>query len=176
MHLEMEPVAKGYALWLMPEEPMFSLLANTISRLSQELSTPFFEPHVTLLGGITVPEEEALAKCASLASILRRFRIELGDIGYLDEYFRCLFISVLQGDPIMKAHQAAQEAFDFQDESPYMPHVSLVYGNLRIETKKGIAASFGSLSGQALEVSHLSLYKVSGAPREWECAKRFGLR
>jgi len=176
MPADTNPIGKGYALWLTPEEPMFSLLAGEISRLSQEYSTPRFDPHVTLLSGITTPEEEALAKSASLTGRLKPFRIELGEIGYLDEYFRCLFVSVVPTSPILKAHQAAREAFEIRDKSPYSPHLSLVYGELRIETKKGIAAGLGYLAGQALEIRRLSLYLVSGAPHEWKCVERFDLR
>jgi 2'-5' RNA ligase len=167
---------KGCAIWLMPEEPMFSLLRRKISRLSQEFSTPLFEPHVTLLAGIIVPEEECMAKCASLAGCLKPFRIELGDIGCSDEYFRCLFVSVVPADPIIQAHRAARETFNFRDEPAFMPHLSLLYGKLQIETKKGIAAAHRFLSGQALDVRCLTLYQVSGIPHGWKCVGNFDLR
>ncbi|HUX10107.1 MAG TPA: 2'-5' RNA ligase family protein [Terriglobia bacterium] len=173
---EMEPFGKGYALWLTPQEPMFSLLAGEISRLSQAYSTPRFDPHVTLLSGITAPEEDAVARSASLAGRLKPFRIELGEIDYLDEYFRCLFVSVIPTDPILKAHLSAREAFGLQDETAYLPHLSLIYGKLGIETKKGIAARLGSLPGQEFEVRGLVLYRVRGALREWKCLEKFNLR
>ena len=134
MPADTNPIGKGYALWLTPEEPMFSHLAGRISRLSQEYSTPGFDPHVTLLSGITAPEEESLAKSASLAGDFKPFRIELGDISYLDEYFRCLFICVVPTDPISKARHSAREAFEIRDMSPYRPHLSLVYGKLQLYT------------------------------------------
>ena len=173
---EMEPFGKGYALWLTPQEPMFSLLAGEISRLSQAYSTPRFDPHVTLLSGITAPEEDAVARSASLAGRLKPFRIELGEIDYLDEYFRCLFVSVIPTGPILKARRAACEAFEVRDNPPYAPHLSLVYGKLGIETKKGIAARLGSLPGQEFEVRGLVLYRVRGALREWKCLEKFDLR
>jgi 2'-5' RNA ligase len=175
MSLAMPPVGKGYAIWLMPEEPMFSLLAGEISRLSREHSTPRFDPHVTLVGGITLPEEDALAASASLAGLLKPFRMELGTVGYLDEYFRCLFIRVLSDDAITKAHQAACRAFGLTD-TPYMPHVSVIYGKLRLDTKKRIAKGLGSLSGRMVKVRHLLLYRVSGPLHEWKRAERFDLK
>lgn len=166
-------VGKGYSLWLMPGEPMFSRLAEEIAKLSQELATPLFEPHVTLLGGIMLPGEEVLGRSASLAGSLKPFRIELGNIGYLDEYFRCLFVRVVSTDPILKAHQTAREAIGQHDELPYMPHLSLIYGMLGIEMKKKIVAGLGSLAGQAFEVNSLVVYRVSGSPTGWNFAKRF---
>lgn len=173
---DMNPVGKGDALWLVPEEPMFSLLAGRISWLSREYSTPRFDPHVTLLSGITGQEQEIRSKFVLSASSLKPIRVELGDIAYLDEYFRCLFIRVVPSGPIIKAHQAARETFEMRSESAYMPHLSLVYGRLRLETKKKISADLSSLSGQALELGHLKLYRVSGTPGEWICIERFDLR
>lgn len=171
-----EPLGKGYALWLVPEEPIFTLLARKISRLSQKLSTPLFEPHVTLLGGITAPEEEIVGKLASLASWLRPFRIELEEIGYCDEYFRCLFFSVVRTDPVIKAHRAARETFNLRHKEVYMPHLSLFYGRLRVDTKMGIAAACSLLSGQSFRVLSLKLYRVSGSPHEWNRIATFDLR
>lgn len=172
MSPETGAVGKGYALWLVPGEPLFSRLAAQIARLSRKLATPLFEPHITLLGGITLPEEEVIARSVSLAGALKPFQIELGKIGYLDEYFRCLFIRAVPADSILNAHQAAQEIFRQQGGPPYEPHISLIYGKLGIETKKEIAAGFASLAGQTFEVESLAVYRVRGAPSEWSLIQR----
>ena len=175
MPTDVSPVGKGYALWLMPEEPAFSLLAGEISRLSQECSTPRFDPHVTLLGGITVAEAEALASTVPLAESLKPFGLELGEIGYLEDYFRCLFVRVIPTDSLINANQTAREVFRLPNEPPYMPHLSLVYGKLQMEKKKVIAARCGFLSGRALEIRHLTLFRVTGTPDEWKCVEKFRL-
>lgn len=168
-------VGKGYALWLVPDEPMFSLLAGTISQLSRQCSTPTFDPHITLLAGITMEEQAALAKAASLASSLKPLRLELDDVGYLDEYFRCLFIRVVPTAPIMEANRAAREAFGLRKDFGYMPHLSLVYGNLALDEKKAIADALGPQSGQIINVQKLRLYRVSGPVHQWKCVGEFGL-
>ena len=171
MSLDIRAVGKGYSLWLIPGEPLFSRLAGEIARLSRDLATPLFEPHITLLGGITLPEEDVLARSVSLAGSLKPFQIELGDIGYLDEYFRCLFVRVVPAAPILKAHRAAQAAFRLRDQPAYMPHVSLVYGKLAMEMKEKIAAEFGRLAGQSFEANSLVVYQVRGTPCEWNLIK-----
>lgn len=171
-----DSVGKGYALWLMPKEPMFSLLAGKISRLSHEYSTPRFDPHLTLLSEITGQEQEIRAKSGALASSFTPIKAELGGIGYLDEYFRCLFIKVVPTSAFIKANQAAQEAFEMRNKQLYMPHLSLVYGRMRLETKKKIAAEFGSLSGQTLEWNQVKLYSVVGPLDDWKCIETYDLR
>ena len=170
------PVGKGYALWLVPVEPAFSLLSRHIARLSRELSTPQSNPHITLLSGITLPEEETLARSAVLGGSLRPFQIELGDINCLDEFFRCIFVSVIPDLPILKAHQAAREIFGMHDEPPYMPHISLVYGKLRPETSERIVAELASMTVRRSEICQLAIWRVSGPVHEWMCIKRFDLK
>jgi 2'-5' RNA ligase len=174
MLLEANPVGIGYALWLAPGEPAFSLLAGEIYRLSREHSTPPFDPHITLLSRIVLPEENALAKSAALARILKRFVIELGEIGCLDEYFRCLFVTVVANPSVLRVRQAACRVFARQN-APYMPHLSLVYGNLPVEIKRRVVAGLSSLSGQAFQVRRLTLHRVSGPVRQWKCIKAFDL-
>jgi 2'-5' RNA ligase len=169
------PVGKGYALWLTPAEPIFNRFAREISRLSRELSTPRFDPHVTLLGRILLSEEKALARSARLAGMLKPTRVELSKIAHLDEYFRCLFVTVVGPDSIIKARQTACRVLGRQN-TVYMPHVSLVYGKLSAAARERIAARMSSMSGQAFNVRSLALYRVSGAPREWKCIRRFALK
>lgn len=176
MPLDTNAVGKGCALWLIPREPMFNLLAGRISALSREYSTPLFEPHVTLLSGITSQEQEILAKSRLLASSLKPVHVELGDVDYLDEYFRCLFFRIVSASPIMKAHHAAQKTFGLENEPAFEPHLSLLYGKLQLETKKKIAEDVGSLSGQRLELDHLELYRVSCTLDAWKCLEKFDLR
>jgi 2'-5' RNA ligase len=174
LSLHTNPVGKGYALWLTPEEPIYSLLAGEIYRLSQEHSTPPFEPHITLLSRIALPEENALAKTATLARIVKPFRIELGEIGYLDEYFRCLYVAVVADPSILRARQAACRVFARQN-TPYMPHLSLVYGKLLVEFKRRVATGTSSLPSRPFQVSRLTLYRVGGPVRQWKCIKAFDL-
>jgi 2'-5' RNA ligase len=176
MSLDTNPIGKGYALWLMPAEPMFNLLAGEIARLSREYVTPQFDPHVTLLGGITLPEEDTLARSAALAGSMKPFQVELGEIGYLDEYFRSLFIRVVLSDAIIKARQSACEVFGHGDKPPYMPHVSLVYGKLELETKKRIVTGLGWLSDEAFDVRSIGVYRVNGPLADWKYVERFELR
>ena len=154
---------------------MFSRLAREISRLSRQLSTPRFEPHITLLSRITLPEENARGNSAVLARCLRPCRIELDDIDDLDEFFRCVLATVRPGKAILEAHQAACRVFA-RRHAPYKPHVSLVYGKLPAETRKKLAGGLGQLPGQAFEVRKMALYRVSGPVRLWKCIEQFDLK
>lgn len=170
-----DPVGKGYALWLMPDQPMFIRLAREVSRLSRQLSTPRFEPHITLLSRISQPEGTALRRSTRLADSLRPFRVVLADVDHLDEFFRCVFATVRPGKAILNARLAACRAFARQHE-PYVPHVSFVYGGLPAGSRKEIAGSLGQFPGQGFEVHRLALYRVNGPVRQWKCIETFDIK
>ncbi|MGH7968544.1 MAG: 2'-5' RNA ligase family protein, partial [Limisphaerales bacterium] len=132
----------------MPDQPMFSRLAREVSRLSRQFSTPPFEPHITLLSHIILPEGTVLRRSTRLADGLPPFRVELADVDHQDEFFRCVFVTVRPGKAILKARLAAYRAFERQC-APYVPHVSLVYGRLPADRRKEITESLGQFPGQA---------------------------
>jgi 2'-5' RNA ligase len=170
-----DPVGKGYALWLMPDQPMFIRLARAVSSLSRRLSTQRFRPHITLLSRIIQPEEKVLGRSSRVADCLRPFRIELADVDYLDEFFRCVFATVRPCNAILNARLAACRVFGRQC-APYFPHVSLVYGRLPADRRKEIAGSLRQFPGQAFEVRKMALYRVNGPVRQWECIETFDLK
>jgi 2'-5' RNA ligase len=171
--MRQQPTATGYALWLIPAGQTYLHLARKILSLSRRYSTPCFEPHVTLASGINVPEHEALIHSAALASRLEPFEIRLAEIDFLDEYFRCLFVRVMPTDGLINAHQAAKEVFSLGKQPPFMPHLSLMYGNFPIDVKKKIAS--GPSVDVSFEVSRVHLYSVNGPPADWRQAGTFRL-
>jgi 2'-5' RNA ligase len=65
-----------------PPEPVFDRLAQIITQISQQYSTPSFEPHVTLIGNLSLHEEEMLAATQQLANFLKPFTLQLTTAGF----------------------------------------------------------------------------------------------
>jgi len=167
--------AERYSLWLMPRGDVYARLAQIIHKLSARHAAPEFAPHVTLLGGIIAPRREAMCKAAALAALIRPFMIRLADIDYRDEYFRCLFVRAAMTQPLLKAHRVAQEVFGLCREAPFMPHLSLLYGNFSRSLKAEAMAELGPRVDLEFKVRSLHLYSTRGEPRGWRCVGRFGL-
>ena len=58
----MEHKATGYSVWLMPEESAFKDLQKTIFDLADKYKTTSFDPHITIIGGVSGSEEGFLKK------------------------------------------------------------------------------------------------------------------
>ena len=127
----------------MPTGEVRQRLAGKILELSREYAGPVFEPHVTLASGIVGPAREIATKMADLARRITPFTVRLTEVDFLDEYFRCLFVRVAMTHPIMKANKAARAVFGLEKQPAFMPHLSLLYGNMPSSVKEKIATSLG---------------------------------
>jgi len=165
-----------YSLWLMPSGEVRQRLAETILDLSRQYATPAFEPHVTLAGGIVGPPQEVASKMQDLARRISPFTVRLTTVDGLDEYFRCLFVRVAKTYPIMSANEAAREVFHLAPQPAFMPHLSLLYGDLPASVKQRVIASLARPFELEFKARSLHLYLIKGAPPAWRCVARFGLR
>jgi len=168
--------AKGYSIWLMPTGRVYYQLSELISQLSKKYSTPNFEPHVTLLGNLIGPGEDLISKTLKLVEQLKSFEIKLKKADYFDEYFKCLFIRAGKSKEVIKANNIAREIFNLNLDPEYMPHLSLMYGNLNPETKEEILADSGKEFDISFEVKSIHLFSTTDAVKDWYRVKELFLK
>ena len=170
------PAGERYSLWLMPTGEVCDRLSGIIRELSATYGAPEFPPHVTLLGSCTGSRWEVVRKSAEVAAAIRHFGIRLGEIDFLDEYFRCLFVHAALTEPLRKAHQTAVQAFERKRESDFMPHLSLLYGELSGTVKDLLTIHLGKRVDLEFKVRKLHLFRTQGEPSKWRRVASFGLK
>jgi 2'-5' RNA ligase len=166
---------KTYALWLIPSGEVRQQLARTIRELSHQHSTPDFAPHITLVSSIVGSGREVTARTAQLTKSLRPLRVRLTGLAWRDEYFRCLFVKVARTSPLVRAHHKAREAFGVRGRGTFLPHVSLVYGDLPLATKRKIVLSLGRRFDLQFEVRRIDIVAIEGPPSHWRRLRSFSL-
>lgn len=164
-----------HSLWLMPSGRAYRQLKSIISHLSQGYSAPNFDPHVTLIGSLVGPKDEILAETAALAGQIQPLEIELTKVDYLDEYFRCLFIHVKETEPVTEANAKARKIFNRQKDPKYMPHLSLLYGNLPPAIKEKIIAEIGREFNLGFKAESIWIITHNGVVGDWQYVKEFPL-
>jgi len=164
-----------YSLWFMPKGQIADDLQALIIELSRRYSTPKFQPHVTLIGELALPPAETIDKIKDLAALLKPFTIRMKEVTYLNEYFRCLFIKAARTEALIHAHSTANKVFK-QDGSEYMPHLSLVYGDLETDTKQEIIREIDKGINIEFLAKEIYLYNTAGNPEEWYCLLETALR
>lgn len=164
--------SKGYTLWLVPKEPVYSRFSKLITNLAKKYGGPLFEPHVTLLGELTLSEKRLIFLIEKLVEKQKPFTITLNKIAYEDYYFRTLIVKALKTRPLLALHQKAKKIFEVKNTSPYMPHLSLLYGIYPLELKKEIIARIGKNQPAKFKVHSLVLLK-GGKVEDWKIVKEF---
>ncbi len=165
--------AKGYSLWLLPTGEVYEKLATLIKKLAEENNTPIFDPHVTLLGEIIQSKGDIVRKIEELISDQKQFPLTLSRIDYQDFYFRALFVKAEINESLLSLHNQAKMIFGMQNIPPYMPHLSLLYGNLSTATKEKITEMIGKDQTTQFTADRIYLFKTGGEVSTWYKIKEF---
>lgn len=159
---------KTYSLWLRPFGDLAFKLQQRIEKLSKKHDTPRFEPHVTLLGGLQAGETELIHLTDTLASSLHPFDLVLTRAGCRDAYYQSLFVHVEKDDALLKTQKMAERLFDSHSDEAYMPHLSLLYGDLSREEKERILNVMGREFHIRFTAHNLLLVDTTGQPENWK--------
>ncbi|TYZ57158.1 hypothetical protein PybrP1_004153 [[Pythium] brassicae (nom. inval.)] len=162
-----------YSLWAAPEPQAERGIAEMIHASAQRLQTPSFLPHMTLLGGISgVNEADAVEKTKQLAEAMHVLAPEIRKVASKDLYFQCVFLLLQLSDELADAYRAAK-----QDNVEFMPHISLVYGELNEATKEEVVAALNPHfdSSAPVKLDRLQLWNTTGAVGAWTLVAEFGL-
>lgn len=159
----------------MPDQEVYTKLQRLINQLSKPYGTPVFEPHVTLCGNLKEPAPEIIAKTTQLAARLTPYDIKLSGIDYRNEYYRCLFFSVITTKDVMSAFDTAKKVYGLRPGETYMPHLSIMYGNVKKRIKMSIKGTLGDNITASFAVKTLHVFLTTGSPRNWVRVARIHL-
>jgi len=159
-----------YSLWLEPTGNTAYKLQQRIKELSKKYDTPLFSPHVTLLGGLTASKTELEALTETLVSSVTPFDLKLTNAGYLNTFYQSLFIHVEQNEGLTYLHKNACRLFDCPEEyeNEYMPHLSLLYGDINQKQKEKILNNIGREFYIRFTAKKVVLMHTDGKPEQWK--------
>lgn len=157
-----------HALWLRPFGDTAFKLKRRIKDLSHTFDTPYFEPHVTLQSDLHNNKTELIQMTDALAGSLTPFEIRLTTIGYQDNYFRSLYINVERSESLMIAHRTTEQLFGCNTAKDYIPHLSLLYGDIPRREKEKLVGRMDPEFNLSFLVHSVLLIKTEGDVSEWE--------
>jgi 2'-5' RNA ligase len=165
----------SYSFWIQPTGEVRQLLQETADRLAAEHSTPTFQVHLTLYPGFESSLEDAKKKLAQLATGISQFELELADVGCSTTYFQCVLLRAKTTAPLLEAHMVAQKAVQGNPTLAYLPHISLVYGDLSMEKRVAIAESIKLPTNLSFKVETIDLTPSVPDPKDWEIIESVSL-
>ena len=163
-----------YSLWLIPEDKSFTKYSDVIEGFSKKFKTPYFEPHITLLGNIKSIDDEAMYGLSVLAAVTEKFTIQLRQLTFQNDYYRCFYLLVEQTPQLYNLYQEAQQIFENNtDKYTFMPHLSLIYHNMGANQKKKLIKKLGKSLNGKIKINRLRLVKTAGAVKDWQLVEEF---
>ena len=163
-------------LWLLPEAADTLRLARLIETLTTSIGAAPFEPHLTLLGKLRGNASGLTDSARRLAESVAPFTIIVAGVGHGAEFFRCVYLTAAGNETLTTLRAEAERAFGpAEGDTPYTPHLSLVYGAPPVALRRRLADAAGIDPPTQFRVDRLRL--VAGAPdyRNWRTVQTFAL-
>ncbi|XP_020105371.1 cyclic phosphodiesterase-like [Ananas comosus] len=139
-----------YSVWALPPEDVRGRLKRLMATLRSEFGGPAFDPHITVVGATRLHPAAAVEMLRSAAA-------------------------ALSPDPSPEVVEASAHCcrhFGYQSSTPYMPHLSLLYGDLTDEEKERARRRVEELDkeirGLSFQISELALYKTDTEDKSLE--------
>jgi len=133
----------GHSLWLTPEDKSQTVLSELISKLAKKHQSPIFPPHVTLIGLSflgQLGQKKSIDAATKLSKLSPPLKLDLGNIDYSTTYFQCLFARINATPQLMNLYLESEKHYE-REPKMYMPHLSLLYGDIDMESRHRLAQS-----------------------------------
>lgn len=148
----------AYSVWAFPTPEVSDRLRGVMSGLRDEFSGPRFDPHVTLVGAIRLTPSEAIKRFRAACSGVKPYAAKVADVG------QWVDLLIEPTPEVVGASAHCCGHFEYKSSTPYMPHLSLLYGDLTDEekekAKEKVKALDPSILDLSFEVAALALYKT----------------
>jgi len=167
---------KQFSVWLLPPKKVQAGYREIIDKFSRSLKTPEFEPHITLISSIETSEELLVEKVGNWVKDQKPVKIELTEVGVSTTFFQCVFLRVKPTVELLKAYMAVNQRLKKAESGFYMPHMSLVYGDIDVDLRFSVARKIG-LKTKRFVADRVAIIKIKAlSPDKWVKIAEFKLQ
>ena len=150
-------------------------MQEIITNLSAKYDSPDFEPHITLLGGISSDLESLKQKTELLISKLKPFPVLFSEVSFSTTYFQSVLVRVKATAALMNANMLAKAIYKV-DNNVFMPHLSLIYGDHDMKTREKIVSEVVLPKNISFKVSKLAIIPSTQNPNDWTYIAEFEIK
>ncbi|CAO2842284.1 unnamed protein product [Amaranthus hypochondriacus] len=171
-----------YSVWGLPSDDVKNRVKKVMKTLQSEFNAPDFDPHVTVVGAINLTPEDALNKFKSACQGLKAYTAYGRGVTTGTFFYQCVFLLLDTSPEVVHTSDHCCGHFGYNRNTPYMPHMSLLYADLTDEEKKKaqdranvLDDSLGNLN---FTINRLALYKTDTEDKSlksWEKVTEYDL-
>lgn len=176
------PTKHVYSVWALPPEDLTERLKKLMAGLRSEFGGPEFEPHVTVVGAISLTEDDAIDKFLAACKGVKAYDATVEKVATGTFFYQCVFLLLSPTPQVVEASSHCTGHFGYNSSTPYMPHLSILYGDLSNEEKKKAQEKANildeSIDSLSFQISHLALYETDTEDitlKSWKKIAEFNL-
>ncbi|KAK9936675.1 hypothetical protein M0R45_013504 [Rubus argutus] len=158
------PEKHVFSVWALPPDDVVPRLKKLMEGLRAEFNGPYFDPHITVVGAISLTHEDALNKFRSASRAVKAYEAKVEGVATGTFFYQCVFLLINPTPQVVETSASCCGHFGYNSSTPYMPHLSLLYADLTDEDKKKAQEKTSildeSIAGLSFPVTRLALYKT----------------
>lgn len=162
-----------FSIWLISTDTVQDYLSSLVKLLANKFNGPIFEPHLTLLGDISINEKEVMSNVELLVKKAKSLNLEFGEVSFSTTYFQSVFVRIKASVDLMNLNLHGKKLFNI-NPNVFMPHISLYYSNDEMERRKLIANSI-NIKEKFYKANKLILTYSTADPKGWKHLKEFNI-
>ncbi|XP_047308227.1 cyclic phosphodiesterase-like [Impatiens glandulifera] len=159
-----EPIKRFYSVLALPPDDVTERLSKLMAELRSYFGGPEFDPHVTVVGLIRLTEADALEKFATVCEGLKAYNATVEKVDTGTFFYQCVYLLMQQDSQVMEAAAYCWNQFGYTSSTTYMPHLSILYGDLSDEDKKKAQEEANilddNLADMSFLISRFALYEI----------------
>ncbi|KAD3068843.1 hypothetical protein E3N88_36723 [Mikania micrantha] len=159
-----QPKKDVYSVWAIPPDDVSERVKKLMVGLRSEFGGPEFEPHVTVVGAISLTEDEARDKLKKACEGLKSYNATVEKVATGTFFYQCVFLLLNPTTEVMETGAHCWSHFGYRSSTPYMPHLSILYADLTEEEKKRAQEKANALDegikSIKFRIARLALYKT----------------
>ncbi len=162
-----------FSIWLRPTQNQIDDFTYIISKLSHQHGTIPFPPHITLQSAIDIDLDSIIDTCIILTKQYKKFSIPLLEVGFTESYFRNLYIKAEISKILQTLYEDFNKILKLEPKEDFLPHVSLLYGNIEISSKRKIKEKLDQIMPRSFHCQRLDIYETNGKTHNWHLIQTF---
>ncbi|PKA64623.1 Cyclic phosphodiesterase [Apostasia shenzhenica] len=164
-----------FSVWALPPADAKERLKALMSSLRSDFGGPVFEPHITVVDAIRLRRDDAVNRLRTAAATIKSYTARVSAVALGGFFYQCVYLLIDPSQEVVEASSHFCAHFGYRRSTPYMPHVSLIYGDLSDEEKeiarKRAEELDGGICGLTFEISSLALCRTDTGDKttkSWE--------
>ena len=163
---------KAFWVWCEFSSIDSEYLKKIQNKVQRELRGPEFKIHLTLAGPFNEINLSSIDGIRTYCSQNSLIEVMLLKYDYQEKFFQSFFIAVSQSKELNDLRNAMFKINHQKPSHPYLPHISLAYGNYEKTAKENLMTSLPQLKN-SIAIDKVSIVDIDEDINLWKASECF---